>query len=85
MRRAILAVPAPNGEWLYPACQFGAHDLVPGIGGFLRAFRDDVDPWTRLSVLLAPSSRFGMSALDLLREGRVEDARSIAESYGGHG
>lgn len=85
-RGTILAVPASNGEWLYPACQFGEHDLVPGIGAVLRAFHEDVDPWTRLSVLLAGSSRFaGKTALDLLTAGRVDDARSIAGTYGGKG
>lgn len=85
-RGTILAVPAANGEWLYPGCQFGDFDLVPGIDAFLRAFHEDVDPWTRLSVLLAGSSRFGgKSALDLLKEGREDDARSIAGTYGEHG
>lgn len=85
-RGTIFAVPAANGEWLYPVCQFGDYDLVPGIDAFLRAFQEDVDPWTRLSVLLAGSSRFGgRSALDLLEEGREDDARSIAGTYGVQG
>lgn len=85
-RGTILAVPAANGEWLYPVCQFGDYDLVPGIDAFLRGFHGDVDPWTRLSVLLAGSSRFGgKSALDLLDEGREDDARSMAGTYGEHG
>ena len=85
-RGTILAVPAANGEWLYPVCQFGEYDLVPGMSQFLRAFDEDVDPWTRLSALLADSNRFGgMSALDLLRKGQVEDARSIAGTYGAQG
>ncbi len=85
-RGTILAVPAANGEWLYPVCQFAEYDLVPGIDAFLRAFQEDVDPWTHLSVLLAESSRFGgKSALDLLKEGRKEDARTIAGTYGEQG
>lgn len=84
-RETILAVPMPNGEWVYPACQFTEHGLVPGLDGFLRAFRD-ADPWTRLAVLLAPSSRFGgRSALDLLLEGSEAEARSIAATYGEQG
>ena len=85
-RRTILAVPMPNGEWVYPACQFGEYDLIPGIDSFVRAFREDVDPWTRLSVLLAPSSRFGgRTALELLEGGLEDEARSIAGSYGEQG
>ena len=84
-RDTILSVPLPNGEWVYPACQFGEHGLLTGIDAFVRAF-PDADPWTRLAVLLAPSSRYGgKSALDLLRDGQEEEARSIAKSYGEQG
>ncbi|CAN5607059.1 hypothetical protein BH24GEM3_BH24GEM3_25420 [soil metagenome] len=84
-RETILAVPMPNGEWVYPACQFTDHGLVSDLDGFLRAFRD-ADPWTRLAVLLAPSSRYGgRSALDLLLEGSPAEARSIAATYGEQG
>lgn len=85
-RGTILAVPMPNGEWVYPACQFAEYDLIPGIDSFVRAFREDVDPWTRLAVLLASSSRFGgKSPLQLLGEGMEDEARSIAGTYGEQG
>ncbi|MEX2584651.1 MAG: hypothetical protein WD766_15385 [Gemmatimonadota bacterium] len=84
-RDTILAVPMPNGEWVYPACQFTEDGLVSGIDAFVRAFRD-ADPWARLAVLLAPSSRYdGNSALDLLARGKVGEARSIAATYGEQG
>lgn len=84
-RGTILAVPMPNGEWVYPACQFGEDGLIEGLGAFLQEFRD-VSPWTRLSVLLAPSPRHGgKSALELLRDGDVDAARSIAATYGEQG
>lgn len=86
LRETILAVPMPNGEWVYPACQFADVDLVSGMDAFVRAFADDVDPWTKLSVLIAPSRRFGgKSALELLSEGREEEATSIAGTYGVQG
>jgi hypothetical protein len=86
LRETILAVPMPNGEWVYPACQFADVDLVSGIDAFVRAFADDVDPWTKLSVLIAPSRRFGgKSALDLLSAGRKDEATSIAGTYGVQG
>lgn len=84
-RKTILAIPMPNGEWVYPACQFAKFGLVPGIDAFVRAFQD-ADPWTRLAVLLAPSDRYdGKSALELLKEGKEAEARSIAATYGGRG
>ena len=84
-RETILAVSMPNGEWVYPACQFAEYGLLPGIDGFVRAFRD-ADPWTRLAVLLAPSGRYGgKSALELLKEGKETEARSIAATYGEQG
>lgn len=84
-RGTILAVPMPNGEWVYPACQFTDHGIVQGLGEVLREFRD-VSQWTQLAVLLAPSSRFrGKSALDLIAAGDREAARSIAATYGEQG
>jgi hypothetical protein len=45
-----------------------------------------VGPWTKLTVLLAPSARHGgRSALDLLRDGDIADASSIAATYGEQG
>lgn len=84
-RGTILAVQAPNGEWMYPACQFTDQGLLPGLDRFLDAFQD-IGPWTKLTVLLAPSARHGgRTALELLREGEVEAARSIAATYGEQG
>lgn len=85
MRRTILAVPMPNGEWVYPACQFTDEGLLPNLGAFLAAFHD-VSPWTQLRVLLAPSRRYGgRSALELLRIHERDAARSIAATYGEQG
>lgn len=83
-RGSILAVPLPNGEWVYPACQFTAQGLVPGLGAVLHEFRD-VAPWTQLAVLLAPSESLGRSAVELLNAGEVDAARSIAATYGEQG
>ncbi|MGH7457703.1 MAG: hypothetical protein ACREKN_01300 [Longimicrobiaceae bacterium] len=81
-RGTLLALPQPNGEHVYPACQFEKAGVLPGLSKLLRAFRD-IDPWTQLTVLLAASERFaGRSALDLLREGENESALQIAGTYG---
>jgi hypothetical protein len=84
-RGTLLAVPMPNGEWVYPARQFGEAGVIAGLGEVVREFRD-VSPWTQLAVLLAPSARFGgSSAFDLLEAGDIEGARSIAATYGEQG
>ena len=53
-RRALLAVPNGSGEYLYPACQFTSDGVIAGLEDVLRAFRIQ-NPWTQLSVLLAPA------------------------------
>jgi hypothetical protein len=53
-RRALLAVPTGSGEFLYPACQFTAQGVIPGLEAVLLAFRIQ-NPWTQLSFLLAPT------------------------------
>lgn len=86
-RGEILAVSAGPDTWEYPACQFDEDGLVPGMQELLNALEDEVDPWTRLAVLVARSpARLGdSSALDLLREGRLEDALELAGTYGEQG
>jgi len=84
-RGTILAVQVSGGEWRYPACQFTDEGLLPGLDLFLDAFHE-VGRWTKLTVLLAPSTRYGgKSALDLLRQGDIAAARSIAATYGEQG
>lgn len=83
-RRAglILGVQVPDGEWVFPACQFTDDGVVPGLAEFLREF-ETITEWTQLAVLLAESARYsGRSALELLRAGEVDAARSVAAVYG---
>ncbi|CAN5818805.1 hypothetical protein BH23GEM3_BH23GEM3_22110 [soil metagenome] len=83
-RGTLLAVPLPNGEHVYPACQFTEKGAPGGLGRFLSAFHE-AGPWTQLSVLLAPSSRHGgKTALELLKDGEVEEAVGIARRHGEH-
>lgn len=84
-RGTILAVTLPNGEWVYPRCQFTPDGLVEGLDAFLAEFAD-VSPWTQLAVLLGPSERYGgRNALELLRTGLTDEARSISATYGRQG
>jgi hypothetical protein len=81
-RRALLAVPNGSGEYLYPACQFIPDGIIPGFEGVLHAFAIR-NPWTQLSVLLAPAAALaGMTILEALKSGRVENAIGVAASFG---
>jgi hypothetical protein len=81
-RRALLAVPNGSGEYLYPACQFVPDGVIPGFEGVLHAFAIR-NPWTQLSVLLAPAPALaGMTILGTLKSGRVESAIGVAASFG---
>ena len=81
-RRALLAVPNGSGEYLYPACQFMPDGIIPGFERVLHAFAIR-NPWTQLSVLLAPAAALaGMTILEALKSGRVENAIGVAASFG---
>jgi hypothetical protein len=81
-RRALLAVPTGSGEYLYPACQFTADGVIPGIAEVLQAFQMQ-NPWTQLSVLLAPTPTLrGKTVLEALKDGEIKEAVSIVASFG---
>ena len=81
-RRALLAVPNGSGEYLYPACQFTSDGVIAGLEEVLRAFRIQ-NPWTQLSVLLAPAPALGgKTILDALKSGVLETPVAIARSFG---
>jgi len=83
-RGTLLAVPLPSGEEVYPGCQFTGEGVPRRLAPFLAAFCE-AGPWTKLSVLLAPSRLHdGRSALDLLGAGEVDAAVAIAARYGEH-
>jgi hypothetical protein len=82
VRRALLAVPSGSGEHVYPACQFSADGVIPGLEDVLRAFRVG-SPWTQLSVILEPSPALsGKTIVEALKAGAVEKAIALAESFG---
>jgi hypothetical protein len=81
-RRALLAVPAGSGKYLYPACQFTQQGVLPGVEAVLQAFQIR-SPWTQLSVLLAPTPALrGKTILEALRSGETERAIALAASFG---
>lgn len=81
-RGTLLAIRAPNGQWVYPAFQFEPPALANEIGRVLTAFRTE-EPWTKLSVLLsAAPSLGGRRPIDALRGGDLEGAIEAVASYG---
>ena len=81
-RHALLAVPNGSGEYVYPACQFTADGVIPGLEEVLRAFQIK-NPWTQLSVMLASApSLGGKTILEVLKAGEIERAVDIVASFG---
>jgi hypothetical protein len=81
-RGTLLAVPQANGEWLYPACQFGADGPFPGLAAVLQAF-GVASPWTRLAVLLSPADALeGRTPLEALAAGDAAAAAEAVSTYG---
>ena len=81
-RRTLLAIPNGAGEYLYPACQFSSEGVIPGMERVLRTFQIR-NPWTQLSVLLAPAPGLeGQTILEALKSGAIEKATAIAASFG---
>jgi hypothetical protein len=82
IRHALLAVPSGSGEYLYPACQFNAGGVIPGLEEVLRAFQIR-SPWTQLDMLLASAPALGgQTIVEALKSGAVERAVAIAASFG---
>jgi hypothetical protein len=82
IRHALLAVPNGSGDYVYPACQFNAGGVIPGLEEVLRAFRIR-SPWTQLDMLLAPAPALGgKTIVEALKSGAIERAVAIAASFG---
>lgn len=83
-RGTLLAVPQANGEWLYPACQFGPDGALRGLAAVLAAFGVR-SPWTQLSVLLAPAPALGgRTPLQALQAGEADAAARAISTFGEH-
>jgi hypothetical protein len=78
----LLALPNGSGEYVYPACQFTADGVIPGLEDVLRAFQIR-SPWTQLSALLASTPALqGKSIIEELKSGTIERAVAVAASFG---
>ncbi|MBM3728392.1 MAG: DNA-binding protein [Acidobacteria bacterium] len=80
-RAAMLAVPTGAGTHVYPACQFGPDGVLAGMDLVLGAFRVH-DPWTQLSLLLAPAPALGgRSMLEAVAAGEAGLAAQLAAEF----
>jgi hypothetical protein len=77
----IIAVKAGDGHG-YPACQFGPNGMVPGLSEALAVMPMRAD-WMRLEwLLVADDALDGLSPLESLRVGCVEEVIDIARAQG---
>lgn len=85
-RGALLAVPTLQGDWGYPALQFGDTGVRKGIPTVL-AVRPEMDPWERLAILTGSEEETpeGATLLERLDEpGATQRAIRLLESFGVH-
>lgn len=70
------------GPYRFPNWQFCSSGLVPGVLDCLRLL-DCEDHWAVMRFFLAPSEMSGdVSPIDLIRAGRIEEAKAIAAAAG---
>ncbi|ANY84583.1 hypothetical protein BB934_41085 (plasmid) [Microvirga ossetica] len=77
----IIAVKTGDGHG-YPACQFGPNGMAPGLSEALAVMPIRAD-WMRLEwLLVADDALDGLSPLESLRVGCVEEVIDIARAQG---
>ena len=81
-RGSLLAVQLGRRGYRYPAWQFTADGVLPGLDRTLTALDGD-GPWIQLAFLLNDNAWLdGRRPLDALRQGEVEAAVAAASQYG---
>ena len=78
----LIAVKSGGRVWIPAARQFTSDGIVEGLAVILEAMpmRDD---WMRLEWLLVPDDALeGLSPLEALKEGRIDDVIDVARAQG---
>jgi hypothetical protein len=81
-KAGVLIAVRSGGRYGYPACQFTSDGIVEGLAIILEAIpmRDD---WMRLEWLLVPDDALeGLSPLEALKGGRIDDVIDVARAQG---
>ena len=84
-RGELLGLPLEGGEIIFPSRQFGERvELLPGLPEVLAAMCASQDPWGSALWLLQPSPiEFdGLTAVEMMRAGRLEPVLAIARELG---
>lgn len=80
----LLALAVGRRGYAYPAWQFAARGILPGLEAVLTDLGVE-DGWMRVSFFLSPDPRLdGATPLEALRRGEVEAVRRAARGYGEH-
>ena len=81
-KAGMLIAVRSGGKYGYPACQFTSDGIVEGLAVILEAIPVRAD-WMRLEWLLVPDDALdGLSPLEALKEGRIDDVIDIARAHG---
>jgi biotin operon repressor len=84
--KALLAVERGKHGYVYPAWQFVDGDTLVGLPEVLRSLDPSIDPWMTLAFFLNRSSALGgITPLEALRQGDVEEVVRVAKLQGEHG
>lgn len=82
---SLLAVPGPSGQRRYPAAQFGADGVAPGLKEVLRALPTE-SAWGRLNFLVNPHDYLnGRQPIEALHRGEVGRVIEAAKGLGEQG
>jgi hypothetical protein len=83
--RALVAWRTSTGKWRYPVWQFQENGVLPGIRECLACLPGDAGFGAMIFFLSERHSLAGRRPLDLLREGKVEQAVAAAGRHDRHG
>lgn len=81
----LIAWRTGEGRWHYPVWQFSAYGMLPGIRECLKGLETDREWGAMIFFLSRRDSLEGKRPLDLLKEGRLEEAVSAAKRHLHHG
>ena len=81
-KAGMLIAVRSKGKYGYPACQFTSDGIVEGLAVILEAIPMRAN-WMRLEWLLVPDDALeGLSPLEVLKEGRIDDVIDVARAQG---
>ncbi len=81
----LIGLPTGKNRFAYPAWQFTTGETLPGLETVLQHLQVR-DPWMQTAFMLNGNLRLdGMSPLEALRQGKLEEVVFAAPAYGEHG